>query len=260
MTSQVLARLTADGHTNIVGARSIERVYEPAAGEPRDAAMPPHSRATINTPITFRFESLPSMAASVSSAAFPKSLRAAGITHLKLPLKMPISIVIANSSSVHPRWSGDREWTADMRNTIWTTLRTVLSSLTLCFCLTLIAAAQISAQQDQSNPSTGQDDSTRQLLQRLQDLEAELKQFRAHSAPPAPATVAVSVPAPAFVPPPALAPPPAESAQARDAYVTGVAGRPNGSSMGVHYDFDPDGIFKLHYDRISGAICLLQTR
>jgi hypothetical protein len=134
----------------------------------------------------------------------------------------------------------------NMRNATLTTLRKMLSSLILCSCLTIVAAAQA---QPQSNPLPSQDEVNRQLVQRLQELEAELRQWKVQSAALAPASVA---PAPAL-------PPVAEPLQAHNAYDTGFAGRVNGPSIGVRYDFDADGTFKLQYDRVSGSICLMRT-
>lgn len=119
----------------------------------------------------------------------------------------------------------------------------------------MVATAQA---QPQSNPPASQDDVTRQLVQRLQELEAELRQFKAQSAALAPATVAAPALAPALAPAPAL-PPVSEPFQAHNAYDAGFAGRVNGPSMGVRYDFDADGIFKLQYDRVSGEICLIRA-
>jgi hypothetical protein len=146
-----------------------------------------------------------------------------------------------------------------MRTASLTSLRKMLSSLVLCLCLSVIATAQA---EPQPNPPASPDDVTRYLLQRLQELESEVKDLRAHSAAPAPAVVAAPAPAPVLAPALALAsaaPPAAEPSQSHDANVPGFAERSNGPSMGVRYDFDANGTFKLQYDRVSGAICLLRT-
>ena len=146
-----------------------------------------------------------------------------------------------------------------MRNAALTTLRKMLSSLILCACLTVVAAAQVQAQ---SNPPPSQDDVNRQLVQRLQELEAELRQLKAQSAALSPATVAAPALAPALPPAPILPapalPPGTEPFQAHNANDAGFAGRVNGPLMGVRYDFDADGTFKLQYDRVSGGICLMR--
>jgi hypothetical protein len=140
-----------------------------------------------------------------------------------------------------------------MRNASLTTVCKMLSSFTLCLCLTLVATAQ---SEPQSNPPASQDDVTRQLLQRLLEMEAELNQLKAHSAVPAQA--AIAAPAPVLAPAPGLASAPAaaDPSQTHDAY----PGRVNGASMGVRNGFDADGTFKLRYDPVSGAMCLLPTR
>jgi hypothetical protein len=141
-----------------------------------------------------------------------------------------------------------------MRNASLTIVCKMLSSFTLCLCLTIVSVAQ---SDPQSNPPAGQDDVTRQLLQRLLEMEAELNQLKAHSAVPAQAAIAAPAPVLAPAPAPASAPPTADPSQTHDAY---YPGRVNGAAMGARNGFDADGTFKLRYDPVSGAMCLLPTR
>jgi hypothetical protein len=82
-----------------------------------------------------------------------------------------------------------------------------MSKMFLCFIVGLCLAVPAQAQQS-PNPPTSQDEVNKQLLERLQELENEVKQLKAQAAAaaptPAPAPTPVPAPAPAPEPPPAV--------------------------------------------------------
>jgi hypothetical protein len=149
-----------------------------------------------------------------------------------LPSKLTIYLVIANASrSPQIKATARKRIRKTMRNPFLTHTRKLFFSPLLSLCLTVAGAAQA---KPPLRPAVSQEEVIRQLLQCLQDLEAELQQIEAHSAATAQAAIAGSAP---FLALASLPLPAAEQLLMQEADIGEFAEKLNEPSPGARYDF-----------------------